>query len=52
MDSDEQAEDENRPISALAPKVGGQEESEVEVSASPAFQCLDEVSFCLDDRDV
>ncbi|XP_039271239.2 coiled-coil domain-containing protein 146-like [Styela clava] len=33
----------DRPISALAPRVGGQEESEVEVSASPAFQCLDEL---------
>ena len=31
------------PISALPPKVVHQEESQVEVSASPAFQCLDEV---------
>lgn len=31
------------PISAVAPKVVHQEESQVEVSASPAFQCLDEV---------
>ena len=31
------------PISALPPKVVQQEESQVEVSASPAFQCLDEV---------
>ena len=32
------------PISAMPPKVVLQEESQVEVSASPAFQCLDEVS--------
>ncbi|XP_060560310.1 coiled-coil domain-containing protein 146-like [Ruditapes philippinarum] len=31
------------PISALPPKVIHQEESQVEVSASPAFQCLDEL---------
>lgn len=31
------------PISAVPPKVIHQEESQVEVSASPAFQCLDEV---------
>lgn len=30
-------------ISALPPKVVKQEENQVEVSASPAFQCLDEV---------
>ena len=30
-------------ISALPPKVVQQEESQVEVSSSPAFQCLDEV---------
>ena len=38
------------PISAVPPKVIHQEESQVEVSASPAFQCLDEVryiTFCL-----
>lgn len=35
-------------ISAVAPKVFQQEESQVEVSSSPAFQCLDEVrSFFL-----
>ena len=33
------------PISALPPKVILQEESQMEVSASPAFQCLDEVSI-------
>jgi len=32
------------PISAQPPRVVHQEESQVEVSASPAFQCLDEVS--------
>ena len=32
------------PISAQPPKVVKQEDSHVEVSASPAFQCLDEVS--------
>lgn len=31
-------------IAPLAPKVILQEEGQVEVSASPAFQCLDEVS--------
>lgn len=31
------------PISACPPKVVLQEESQVEVSASPAFQCLDEL---------
>lgn len=35
------------PISALPPKVIHQEESQVEVSASPAFQCLDEVGVNL-----
>ena len=32
------------PISALPPRVMLQEESQMEVSASPAFQCLDDVS--------
>ena len=31
-------------IAAIPPKVVLQEESQVEVSASPAFQCLDDVS--------
>lgn len=46
MDIDDQGEEDNfyqRPISALAPRLGNQEENAVEVSASPAFQCLDEV---------
>ena len=32
------------PISALPPRVVLQDESQMEVSASPAFQCLDDVS--------
>ncbi len=32
-------------ISAQPPKVVQQEEGQMEVSASPAFQCLDEVSW-------
>lgn len=32
------------PIAALPPKVVLQEESQMEVSSSPAFQCLDDVS--------
>lgn len=43
-ESDEGGSPESRPISALAPTVRTQEESQVEVSASPAFQCLEEVS--------
>ena len=45
----EEEEEEEEPlkyapaISALPPKVIQQEESQVEVSASPAFQCLEEV---------
>ena len=42
-ESDDGALPESRPISALAPTVRTQEESQVEVSASPAFQCLEEV---------
>ena len=33
------------PISAVPPRVIMQEESQMEVSASPAFQCLDDVSL-------
>ena len=33
------------PLSAVPPRVMPQEESQIEVSASPAFQCLDDVSF-------
>ncbi|CAK8672362.1 coiled-coil domain-containing protein 146-like [Clavelina lepadiformis] len=42
-ESDENISHENRPISALAPSVRGQEEGQVEVTASPAFQCLEEL---------
>ena len=35
------------PLSAIPPKVIHQEESQAEVSASPAFQCLDEVCIFL-----
>lgn len=33
------------PISAIPPRVTLTEESQMEVSASPAFQCLDDVSI-------
>ena len=33
------------PISAVPPRVMLQEEGQMEVSASPAFQCLDDVSL-------
>lgn len=42
----EETPHESRPISALAPTVRLQEESQVEVTASPAFQCLEEVKLC------
>lgn len=35
------------PISAIPPRVTLTEESQMEVSASPAFQCLDDVSNLL-----
>lgn len=45
-DGREKGQDEYEPaISAKPPKVHLQEESQVEVSASPAFQCLDDVSI-------
>ena len=44
-ESDDGVSPENRPISALAPTVRTQEEYQVEVTASPAFQCLEEVIF-------
>ena len=37
--------DYSAPISAVPPRVMLQEEGQVEVSASPAFQCLDDVSY-------
>uniref|UniRef100_H2Z879 Coiled-coil domain containing 146 n=1 Tax=Ciona savignyi TaxID=51511 RepID=H2Z879_CIOSA len=42
-DNDENGPHESRPISAIAPSVRIQEESQVEVTASPAFQCLEEL---------
>ena len=33
------------PISAIPPRVTLTEESQMEVSASPAFQCLDDVRY-------
>ena len=35
--------DENRPLSALAPKIYEQDELHVEISSTPAFQCLEEL---------
>lgn len=51
-DKEEEEEDEEPlkyapAISALPPRVIQQEESQVEVSASPAFQCLEEVGTTL-----
>ena len=37
--------DYSTPISAAPPKVILQEEGQVEVAASPAFQCLDDVGY-------
>jgi len=35
--------DENRAISAVAPKILEQDEGQIEISSTPAFQCLEEV---------
>ena len=35
----------NRPISAIPPKILRQDEAIVEVSSTPAFQCLEEVNY-------
>ena len=43
-EEEEEAQEYKPPISAIPPKVILQEEGQVEVSASPAFQCLDDVS--------
>ncbi len=40
---DQNPQDYAPPISALPPRVILQEESQMEVSASPAFQCLDDL---------
>jgi hypothetical protein len=50
LDQEEDDDDETetpaglRPISAVAPKVLMQDESQVEVSSTPAFQSLEEVN--------
>ncbi|KAK6488012.1 coiled-coil domain-containing protein 146-like [Huso huso] len=41
--SDDEEESQEKPISAIAPQVNLQEEVPADVSASPAFQCLDEL---------
>lgn len=43
-DEEEQSSGDVRPISAVAPKVLQQDETQVEISSTPAFQCLEEVS--------
>ena len=40
-----QYEENASPLSALAPKVMHTDEAQVEVSSTPAFQCLEEVAF-------
>ena len=42
---EEEEVDYSPAIAPLSPKVLKQEENQVEVSSSPAFQCLDEVSL-------
>uniref|UniRef100_F6ZCC7 Cilia- and flagella-associated protein 58 central coiled coil domain-containing protein n=1 Tax=Ciona intestinalis TaxID=7719 RepID=F6ZCC7_CIOIN len=42
-DNEDNGSHESRPISAIAPSVRIQEESQVEITASPAFQCLEEL---------
>ena len=42
---EEEEEEDEAPIHAVAPRVVLHEEGHVEVSASPAFQCLDEVQM-------
>lgn len=44
-ESEEEPQKYTQALSALPPRVVQQEESQVEVSASPAFQCLDEVRW-------
>lgn len=44
-EGEEVAPEYSPPISALPPRVVHQEEGQIEVSASPAFQCLDDVSY-------
>ena len=44
-DKEDEVPEYSPPISALPPRVLLQEEGQIEVSASPAFQCLDDVSI-------
>ena len=44
-EEDDEAGEYAPPISALPPRVVHQEEGQIEVSASPAFQCLDDVNI-------
>lgn len=46
LESESNAEDliHNTPISAIAPKIFQQDDTQVEISSTPAFQCLEEVS--------
>jgi hypothetical protein len=39
----DEPEDENRPLSARAPKIYEQDDAHVEISSTPAFQCLEEL---------
>ena len=43
--SEDEAELDENPISALAPLVNPLEDMHTEVSGSPAFQCLEDVSI-------
>lgn len=42
-DGTETVQDNLRPISAIAPRIFQQDETQVEISSTPAFQCLEEV---------
>lgn len=44
-EGEEEPQKYTQALSALPPRIVQQEESQVEVSASPAFQCLDEVRW-------
>jgi hypothetical protein len=45
LDDEDEAVQDLRPISAVAPKILHQDELQVEVSSTPAFQSLEEVIF-------
>lgn len=50
LDEREQAEEELRPLSAVAPKVFQQQDdgtAHIEISSTPAFQCLEEVCYSI-----